>query len=45
MAEDTRRRPLKKLAKRIQQGRVNMIERRIDRLTKRKTRVQKRAES
>ncbi|HEY2827429.1 MAG TPA: hypothetical protein VGJ04_07490 [Pirellulales bacterium] len=45
MAEDTRRRPLKKLAKRIQKARVNILERRIGRLTKRKTRVQKRAES
>jgi hypothetical protein len=44
MAEDTRRRPLKKLAKRIQTARVNILERRIDRLSKRKTRVQKRAE-
>jgi hypothetical protein len=45
MAENSRRRPLKKLAKRIQTARVKMIDRRIDRLTKRKTRVQKRAES
>ena len=45
MADDTRRRPLKKLVKRIQQGRVKLLERRIEGLTKRKARVQKRAES
>jgi hypothetical protein len=44
MAEDTRRRPLKKLVKRIQTGRAKMIDRRINRLTKRKARVQKRSE-
>jgi hypothetical protein len=44
MAERQPRRPLKKLVKRIQKGRVNLIERRIERLTKRKARVQKRAE-
>ncbi|HTQ38796.1 MAG TPA: hypothetical protein VMJ32_07195 [Pirellulales bacterium] len=44
MPEETRRRPLKKLVKRIQKGRVNLIERRINRLTKRKARVQKRSE-
>ena len=45
MAEETRRRPLKKLVKRIQKARVNMLERRIGRLSKRKARVQKRSES
>jgi hypothetical protein len=44
MAE-SRRRPLKKLVKRIQTGRVKLLERRINRLTTRKARVQKRAES
>jgi hypothetical protein len=44
MPESTRRRPLKKLVKRIQKGRVNLIERRIERLSKRKARVQKRSE-
>ena len=45
MAEETRRRPLKKLAKRIQKARVNILERRIKRLSNRKARVQKRADS
>ncbi len=45
MTENTRRRPLKKLAKRIQKARVNILERRIKRLSNRKARVQKRADS
>jgi hypothetical protein len=40
-----RRRPLKKLVKRIQKGRAKMLEKRIDTLTKRKARLEKRAES
>ncbi|HZZ30254.1 MAG TPA: hypothetical protein VFE46_19805 [Pirellulales bacterium] len=45
MPEGARRRPLKKLVKRIQKGRVNLIEGRINRLSKRKARVQRRAGS
>jgi hypothetical protein len=45
MAETAPRRPLKKLVKRIQEGRATRLERRSERLKTRATRVRKRAES
>lgn len=45
MAETAPRRPLKKLVKRIQEGRATRLERRAERLKTRATRVRKRAES
>jgi len=45
MAETAPRRPLKKLVKRIQEGRATRLERRAEPLKTRATRVLKRAES
>jgi hypothetical protein len=45
MAETTRRRPLKKLVKKVQTARANSLERRAEVLKKRATRVRKRAAS
>jgi hypothetical protein len=45
MAETAPRRPLKKLVKRLQEGRANRLDRRADRLKTRAARVRKRAAS
>lgn len=45
MAESTRRRPLKKLVKKIQETRANSLERRSERLKTRAAKVRKRAAS
>jgi hypothetical protein len=43
MAETIRRRPLKKLVKKVQTARANSLERRSERLKKRAPRVRRRA--
>ena len=45
MAETKRRRPLKRLVKKIQTARANSLERRAGRLQKRAARVRRRSES